>query len=313
MKKTIFTLLLFSAIGLLSCRKNKVYPDIKQQDQQEILNYISTNNISGMKRDTVGGDTSGIYYEAILPGVANTSYQYTDSIAFVYTIHTFDGNYNSPDTTTNHYDDFAGHISQKGLPYGLQLVIHDVLKRGGSIRVLIPSRLAYGIGGFGTGSSLNLNSRIAGNQCIDYYIHSINDEAAYDDLVIRNFMARNNYPTFTRTASGLWYYIHTPGTGTDYTTNNTTVTMTYTSDLLSGIIWDQYNTTDGSGTALDVPDLIPGLQEGLKLQAVTTGAYVAFLIPSTLGYGKKATSGSDGSLPVNSIIHYEIRIVSVTP
>jgi len=312
MKKTIFTLLLFSAIGLLSCRKDKIYPNIEQQDQQQILSYISANGLTGMKRDTVGGDTSGIYYQAILPGTAGTSYAYSDSIAFVYTIHTFDGNYNSVDTTVNHFDDYAGHITTKALPYGLQLVIHDVLKRGGSIRVLIPSRLAYGVNGYGSGSSLNVNSRIAGNQCIDYYVHSVVNEAAYDDLVIRNFMTQNNLTGFQRTPSGLWYLIRTPGTGTDLITSNTTVSMTFTAYQLNGVIWDQFNTTDGSGTALDIPDLVAGLQEGLEKFA-TTGAYVSLIIPSPIGYGRIASGGSGGTLPVNSVLRYDIRVISVTP
>src|SRR6185437_2055062 len=129
--------------------------------------YIAANNLTGMKRDTVGGDTSGIYYQILLPGVAGTHYAYSDSLDFVFTLKSFDGNYQSLDTnSTNHFENFAGHIASTGYPYGLQLVIHDVLARGGAIRVLIPSRLAYGVGGYGTGSRLNINSRIAGNQCL---------------------------------------------------------------------------------------------------------------------------------------------------
>ena len=309
MKKTIFTLLLFSAIGLLACRKNTVYPNIKEVDQQQILSYISANGITGMKRDTTGGDTSGIYYQVLLPGKAGTSYKYTDSISFVFQLHSFDGKYSSPDTTTNHYADRAGNITAHALPYALQLIVHDVVKRGGSVRILMPSHLAYGISGYGTGSSQNLNARIAGNQCLDYYIHAIDDEASYDDLVIRNFMTRNNYSGYQRTPSGLWYLVHTPGTGTDLITYNTTVTLTYTADQLNGINFDQYNTADGSGTPFDIPDLIPGLQEGLEKFA-TTGAYVSFLIPSTLAYG---TGTFGGLVSANAIVHYEMRIVTVTP
>jgi len=308
MKKTIFTLLLFSAIGLLSCRKNTVFPSIAQVDQQQIADYISAHGLTGMKRDTIGGDSSGIYYQVILPGAAGTSYKYTDNIAFVFTLRTFDGNYNSVDSTTNHFQDYVGHITTKALPYGLQLAIHDVLNKGGSMRLLIPSHLAYGVSGYGTGSSQNVNSRIGGNQCLDYYIHSITDEAAYDDLVIKNFIAQNNLTGYQRTSTGLWYFIRTPGTGTSPITANTTITTTFTALQLNGTIFDQFNTTDGSGTTLDIPDVIPGLQEGLKKFA-TSGAVVSFYIPSTLAYGQVAF----GSLPQNSVVHYEIAIVSVSP
>ncbi len=308
MKQAIFTLLLFSAIGLLSCRKTTVYPAIKQVDESQIQAYISAHGITGMKRDTVGGDTSGIYYKIILPGIPGTSYQYTDSIAFVYTLSTFDGLYTSSDTTFNHYDNYAGHIVTTALPYGLQLVIHNVLQRGGSMRVLIPSRLAYGVAGYGSGSSQNANSKIAGNQCIDYYIHSITDEAAYDDLVIKNFLAANGYTGYQRSPTGVYYLLHTPGTGTVPIPNNTTITDTYTASLLNATIYDQFNTTDGSGTAQDVPDLPVGLQQGLKAY-VTAGAYVSFFIPSTLAYGKDVFN----AVPANSVIHYEMRVSAVAP
>jgi FKBP-type peptidyl-prolyl cis-trans isomerase FkpA len=309
MKQAIFTLLLFSVIGLLSCRKSTLQPAIAQVDQQNILSYISIHGITGMKRDTTGGDTSGIYYETILPGKAGTSYQYSDSLSFVFTLSTFDGNYTSLDTTINHYASLAGHITLAALPYGLQLAVHDVLKRGGSMRVLIPSRLAYGISGYGTGSSQNVNTRIAGNQCLDYYIHAIDNEAAYDNQVIVNYMAANGLSGYKQTASGLWYQINTPGTGTDLITNNTTITSTYTAYELNSTIFSQYNSADGSGTSLDIPDLIPGVQEGLKNYA-TTGTYISLFIPSTLAYGK---IGISGTLPPNSIVHYEMKIVSVSP
>jgi len=310
MKKIIFTLLLLSVIGWISCRKNTVQLNIEQLDNQNILSYISANGITGMHRDTVGGDTSGIYYQVMLPGLAGTSYQYSDSISFVYTIRSFDNLYISPDTTVNHYSDFAGHIAGKALPYGLQLVIHDVLKKGGSMRILIPSHLAYGVAGYGTGSRLNVNSRIAGNQCLDYYIHSIANEATYDDQVIRSYLAQNpDLVGYQRTPDGLWYLVHTPGTGTDLITNNTTITWTFTGYELNAVIFDQYNTADGSGVGQDIPDLPPGLVEGLEKFA-TTGAYVSFFIPSTLAYGH-TTFG--GALPPNSVVHYEIRIVGVAP
>ena len=308
MRQKFFTFLLIATAGLMSCRKSTISPNIEQVDNTQILSYISAHNLTGMKRDTVGGDTSGIYYQTILPGKPNTSYAYPDSIAFVFSLSSFDGNYISPDTTYNHYANYVGHITTGALPYGLQLVIHDVLKKGGSMRVLIPSHLAYGISGYGSGSSSNLNSRIAGNQCLDYYIHAITNQPAYDDQVIRSFMTANNYSGYQKTASGLWYLVHTPGIGTDIITDNSTVSTTYTGDLLNANIFDQYNTADGSGVSKDIDAFLPGVQEGLKSFA-TTGAYVSFLLPSRLGYGATGATG----VPVNSVVHFEIRVVAVTP
>jgi FKBP-type peptidyl-prolyl cis-trans isomerase FkpA len=261
-----------------------------------------------MKRDTVGGDTSGIYYQTILPGKANTSYAYPDSISFVFSLSSFDGSYTSPDTTYNHYASYVGHITTAALPYGLQLVIHDVLKRGGSMRVLIPSHLGYGISGYGSGSSSNLNSKIAGNQCLDYYVHAITNQPAYDDQVIRSFITANNYTGYQKTASGLWYLVHTPGIGTDIINDNSNVTTTYTGYLLNTNIFDQYNTVDGSGISKDIDAFLPGVQEGLKSFA-TTGAYISFILPSNLAYGALGTTG----VPVNSVVRFDMRVTAVTP
>src|SRR6185437_11994742 len=92
---------------------------------------------------------------------------------------------------------------------------------------LIPSHLAYGSRGYGTGSNQNLNSKIAGNQCLDYYVHIMgntktDNQSTYDDLVIQNYMKANNLTGFTPVQSKLdttilspttyYYKILTPGT-----------------------------------------------------------------------------------------------------
>jgi len=309
MKQSIFTILLFTVIGFISCRKDKVEPTIKEYDQTQIQSYITANGLTGMKRDTVGGDTSGIYYQIILPGTTK-GYQYTDSITFVYTIRSFDGLYTALDTTINHYSSFAGHIANANLPSGLQLVIHNVLKRGGSMRVLIPSRLAYGVTGYGSGSSTVSNNKIAGNQCVDYYIHAINNQDAYDDLVLTNYFKANNITGYTKTASGLYYKILTPGTGTIPITDNTTATISYTARLLNGTVVDQFNTSTGTGTPFEVPSLVPGVREGMKGYA-TTGSVVSLFMPSKLAYGNSANGA--GTIPSASCFQFDFTIISTNP
>src|SRR6202012_1932971 len=121
MKQTIFTLLLISAIGLVSCRKHDNQPNIKQYDDEQIKNYIAANNITGMQKDTVGGDTSGIYYKIILPGKSDVPLGYPDNVSFVFTLRSFDGLYSSLDTIENHYQGYVGHIATDALPQGLEL------------------------------------------------------------------------------------------------------------------------------------------------------------------------------------------------
>jgi FKBP-type peptidyl-prolyl cis-trans isomerase FkpA len=176
MKQTIFTLLLLSTIGFVSCRKTGVEPNIAQYDQTQILNYIKANGITGMKQDTVGGDTSGIYYKIIQPGIG-LPLTYSDNISFVFSFRSFDGLYSKTDTIGNQYAGYLGHITTDALPIGLELAILNDLKYvGASMRVLIPSQLAYGTNGYGTGSINNPGSHIAGNQCLDYYVHVITSQ-----------------------------------------------------------------------------------------------------------------------------------------
>lgn len=308
MKQTIFTLLLLSTIGLISCRKTEVNIDIKQYDQQQIDSYISTNGITGMQRDLSGGDTTGIYYKIILPG-NGVGYEYTDSISFVYTIKSFDGLYNSADTIINHYSMYVGHLTKTGLPSGLQLMVKNVLKKGGSMRILIPSRLAYGVKGAGSGSSSTVNSKIAGNQCLDYYIHAINDQKAYDDDIIVKYIAANSLTGYQKAPSGLYYKINKAGTGTVPITDNTIVNINYVGFLLNGTIFDSYATADNAtGTTFEVPNMILGVREGAK-NYCTAGSNVSFIMPSRLAYGR----GSTGKIVANSCIRFDMVVISTTP
>lgn len=307
MKQTIFTLLLLSIIGLMSCRKASVSPDIKQYDESQIQTYISANGLTDLKRDTSGGDTTGMYYKILLKG-SGPALDYSDKISYVFTLKSFDGKYTSSDTIVNHVDDYLGHVFSHALPAGLQSAMHNVLKyRGASMRLLIPSRLAYGAAGYGLGSSQNVNTRIAGNQCLDYYVHIIGDQAAYDDMVIKNYIQANSLTGYTKTASGLYYLVQTAGTGVAGAINeNSTINYTATGTLFNGLIFDNENATLGS-TGL-VGDLIQGVKEGLKNHA-TVGTTIVLLIPSKLGYGEIAQT----SIPANSCLKFTFNIIGVTP
>jgi FKBP-type peptidyl-prolyl cis-trans isomerase len=313
MKQTIFTLLLLSAIGLSSCRKLGEQPGIKQYDQDQIQSYISANGITGMQKDTAGGDTTGMYYKIILPPKTDTALTYSDNISFVFTLRSFDGHYISTDTIRNHYQGYVGHIVGDALPVGLELAILNDLKYvGSSMRVLIPSHLAYGVNGYGTGSITNTSSRIAGNQCLDYYVHVIASQpdnaqrqAAYDYQVIKNYIAANNLTGYTLD-SGVYYHIQTQGTGTDHITDNSTVEVTYNGRLYDNAEFDASSITDT--TALNIPDLVTGVSRTLKNHAVQ-GTVISMLIPSYLGYGTQAQTG----LPANSCLRFEFTIHSVSP
>jgi FKBP-type peptidyl-prolyl cis-trans isomerase FkpA len=310
MRQAIFTLLLLSVIGLFSCRKDSIQLNIKQYDQQQIQNYITSNGLTGMIQDTTGHDSTGIYYKILSPGTGK-AVDYPDKIYFVFTLHSFDGKYESIDTIANHYYNFVGHISSGGLPLGLQLAVRNILKYpGASMRLLIPSHLAYGKNGYGSGSSTVANNKIAGNQCLDYYVHSINvaNVGVYDEQVIENYIKANSLTGYIRTADSLWYKVLTPGINTnDPITDNTTVTATYTGQLFNATIFDQFNLS--GGTPLPVSSSIPGVSEGFKNYA-TSGTKISLLIPSKLAY---ADTPPNSSIPPYSCLRFTFVISSITP
>jgi FKBP-type peptidyl-prolyl cis-trans isomerase FkpA len=329
MKQTTFTLLLFCVLGLVSCRKDKIELNIKQYDNQQILNYIKVHGLTNMVRDTAGGDTSGIYYEIL--SVGNKAHKLTSPslISLVYTLRTLDGVYQSNDTINNHFYDYIGHIATDNLPLGLQTaLLNDLQYSGGRMRVLIPSHLAYGVNGTGSGSSQVANNRITGNECLDYYINVVDNQADYDDVVIQNFMKNNGYTgynkiqTITSTITGkdtsyTYYKVLTAPTGTDIIDASKTITFTATGSLLNGIVFNNQNIAGVTNSA-DVDNLYVGIQQALIAANASVGTKISILIPSFLGLGTTSSTGADATgasvtIPSNSCMRFTFIIDTVTP
>lgn len=305
MRKITFTLLFLISVGLLSCRKTSDDPNIAQYDNTNIQNYIKANGLTGMVRDTSNGDTSGIYYQILSQGATTTPLAYSDTVKFVFTLKSFDGKYTNLDSlTSNHFDGFVGHInSAGGLPKGLQIAIHNIIKyKGTRARILIPSRLAYGINGYGSGSSSNVNTRIAGNQCLDYYVNVVSDQNLYDDQIIKNYMATNSLTGFTKAPGGYYYKVTIPGTGADPIDQYSNFTATYSGKFLTGTEFDSASTA----ASLTIDNLVPGVAQGL--QGLTTGAAVTLLLPSRYGYGRAGTTG----IASNTSLRFDFTIVTIT-
>ncbi|QQL50095.1 FKBP-type peptidyl-prolyl cis-trans isomerase [Mucilaginibacter ginkgonis] len=311
MKQAFSTFLIIATIGLMaggltSCRKDTENIDIKTYDQQQIQAYISSHNLTGYTRDLTGGDTTGIYYKITKQGTG-TALDYPDLVFYVYTATSLDGKYTLSDTAVNHAYNYVGHLT----PPGLQLAIKNLLKyRGTQAHVIIPSRLAYGATGQGTGST-----RLPGNESLDYYINMVDpsQQAAYDDLVIRNYMTTNGLSGFTKTASGLYYKITQQGTGKSVPTPNSTIGVQFNGRLMNGVIFDYYTASDSSASPRDYAEIPKGWQEGFK--NVTKGTNLSLIIPSALGYGLTPSSpyGFSVSSPgPNSCLYYDFTIESIT-
>jgi FKBP-type peptidyl-prolyl cis-trans isomerase FkpA len=307
MKQTLFTFLMLLAIGITSCRKSSSDLDIKQYDSQQIQNYISANGLTGMQRDTTSGDTTGIYFKIIDQG-KGPALDYPDGISYVYRMNSFDGKYAVEDTVLNHGYSVLGHV----VPSGVQTAIHNLLKyRGGKIRVLIPSHLAYGLAGFGTGSSTLNNGRIAGNQCLDFTIYVVYDQNKYDDLVIQNYITANSLTGYTKVTegpdTGLYYKITAVGTGAQANINST-IQCNYVAKLMNNTVFNDYSTTTTSFGDLGGGAITKGFADGILLTK-SGGGGISLLIPSRLAY---STSGITGTIPVNACLRFDVTNITIT-
>ncbi len=105
----------------------------------------------------------------------------------------------------------------------------------------------------------------------------------------------NNGITYTIHPSGILYQIITPG---DTAKPNlcTSLTMTYTGKLMTGIQFDKGTIT------YPLKDLIVGWQIAVPL--IGKGGKIKMVIPSSLAYGPNA----NGSIPANSPLYFEMSI-----
>ena len=310
MKQTYLALFLFLTIGLFSCRKEGNDIDIKTYDQQQIDAYIKANNLTNMKRDMTDGDTTGIYYEILGQG-AGDPLNYETPTSVVFSVKSLDGKYAQSDTIFNHTYNFIGTTT----PKGLMLALRNLARfKGTRAKFIIPSRLAYGPNGSGTGST-----RLPGNESLEYYVNVINNQDLYDEQVIQKYLTANGLTGYTKTSTGLWFKITKPGTGTVAILPSSTVAVQYTGRLINstygnGTIFDQYNDqgTTNTGNSFPVDGVIAGWTEGL--QKVTAGSQLSLFIPSKLAYGTAGSKDATGNIivPANSILHFEMNILTVT-
>jgi FKBP-type peptidyl-prolyl cis-trans isomerase FkpA len=158
MKKLLYIIIAFIAFAFASCRKSSDNFTIKQFDDNSIQNYINANGLgSVMKHDA--GDTTGIYYQIISPGTASVV-DYPTVVSYAYSYHTFDGDFSTTDTILNHTNNYLGHVS----PAAIQLSIKNIIKnKGGKVRLLIPSRLAFGTNGYFAGPTNLLKTYLRAN------------------------------------------------------------------------------------------------------------------------------------------------------
>ena len=249
--------------------------------------HIQTNNLNVQEYNQ-----TGIYFEVIDEG-SGDPLDYSQKIPLIYTVKTLDGSFTSVDTFVNRYADFFGYFKPDSLR---EVMMNEGLKQGGTMRVILPSRFAFGQKGSGG---------IPGNSSVEYTIKAIPADglADYEDDLINEYMQDNNLTGFTKTSSGLYYKIIAPGTGTLTIDDSSILTLKYTGKLFNGTVFDQ--TAEGATASLMLGNLILGWREALPL--IKSGGHIRILVPSALGY--QLVGG--GKIPPFATLDFDIEVTDV--
>ena len=273
-----------------SCEKD--YESIEQVDDRNVKEYIEQNNLTGM----VQFENSGIYTKILKSGdLTRADLKYSDQVPLVFTVRSLDGKFAEADTfkVNNRYTSYLGYF----IPEGVRIGVKEVLKKtGGSIRIIIPSRLAFGRNG---------NGDIPGNASLDFIVSTIdtNKLKQYDDVSINKYLQASSLSGFTKSASGLYYKISDPGTGSPITIDST-VSAEYTGKLFNGVLFDKADV--GKAVSFPLEGVIKGWQEAIPL--LKQGGSIRLIIPSQLAYGIPGNN----DIPPFSCLDFDIKITDVS-
>lgn len=289
MNKYFFLAGLIGTLLISACKKDE--RNIQQFDADNIQAYIKANNL----QMTQYGNT-GIYYQVVTPGTG-AILDYSDLVFFTYTERSLDGRYVSTDETTNRFTNYLGYAEKsRGYPDSWKTIVKEILmKKGGSVRILIPSAQAYGTEG---------NGKVPGNASIDctLNISTANNITEFEDVYTQRYIVANNITGLTKTKEGLYYQIITPGTGATVTSTSS-VTVDYTGKLTSGTVFE---TNTGLSLSLN-GGVIRGFTIGLPY--IQTGGTIRLIIPPALAYG---TQPQSAAIPINAILDFNVKVTAVT-
>lgn len=284
--KYSFALIFLSGI-LVSCVKE--YDTIEVIDDRNVKEYIQKNSISVQEYNG-----TGVYYQVVSPGVG-PEVQYSELTPALITIRSLDGKYVAVDTFSNgnRYYNYLGYFN----PEAVRVGIKEVLKKSnGTIRMIVPSRLAFGRNG---------TAQIPGNSSLDITVKVLEKDKIpqYDDFTIIKYLEKNALTGFSKTSTGIYYKIGQPGTGSPITIDSTVV-ANYTGKLLNGTVFDR--ALPGTEATFSLTSVIKGWQQAIPL--INQGGTIRMIIPSILAYGME---GNSPSIPAFSCLDFEVNVTDV--
>ncbi|MEJ5961526.1 FKBP-type peptidyl-prolyl cis-trans isomerase [Pedobacter immunditicola] len=295
-----YTLALIGLVVFLgSCTRE--YDSIETTDDAKIQQYIRANNLDVVK------DSTGFYYQIVTQGTGE-NFKNTDSVLY----HT---NLKSLLNGTTYYTDpangnfgtlvgYANNFNGSNIPAIRTSIL--ALKPGGTVRILLPSYLAFGKNGF---STINIPS----NEVIDLTISTEPEktQTALDDRRIREFIAAKGIAGMTKGPGGIYYVINAPGTAGSPINAGSVVSVNYTGKLLDGSAFDSATLVD----SVAIPLADPGVRTSWKkiIPMINKGGKVRFLSPSIEAYGSTGATGKEGfsSIPPNAVLDFDVEVTDV--
>lgn len=290
----------FALLGCLvlfnSCKKE--YEDIETVDERSIAEYIAKNNLTNVEKDALG-----YYYQILTPGTG-AAVTNADSVYYTYDFKNTSGTsfLKTPEyQLSSTFLGYTDRFSFKTIPAVRNTL--GMLKKGGTARVILPSRMAFGKNGV---SSLGIGSNEV--IVIDLALLDLNNRVEADNYVINKFITANSLQ-MTLDPSRVRYSISAVGTGKETVLETSTIKAKYTGRLLDGTVFD--SSTDGADFRLD--EVVAGWTKIIPGK-IGVGGKIRLLIPSDLGYGKSSQSDGNGQviIPGNSCLDFDIEIISVT-
>ena len=292
MKSNLYKLFCLALVVLTvasGCKKD--YESIEELDAKEVQEYIAKNNLTGFQQY----NNTGIYYDIVEDGTG-AELAYTDKVYATFTAKSLDGRFSVQADSLNRYSSFLGYFSREnGYPDAFRTAIKEILKKnGGSIRIIIPSHLAYGRGG-------NSGMDIPGNASLDCTIklYDVPNQTEFEDIFVKRYITANKITGLEKTSTGLYYKKIAQGSGVPITPNSL-ITVAYKGKLTNGTIFDESASYESY-----LYNLIPGWQEGVV--EIQKGGKIRLIIPPSLGYGSSASS----SIPPYSTLDFEIEGLEV--
>jgi len=279
MKNILFVL--FISL-LVSCSSDEE-TNYAVENDKEITEYITAHDLIAKKSET------GLYYVIEEEGTGKAANP-NSYVNVSYKGSLINGNVFDESDANGIYT----HLQQviPGWTEGI-----SYFKEGGSGKLLIPARLAYGNSSNGpipAGSVL-----IFDIQLIEVYDDIQSLYKSKNDKEITAYIAKHELNA-QKTESGLYYVIEEEGTGIQPDAKST-VTVAYKGSFTNGTIFDG----NEEGVKFDLNRVIEGWTEGIPY--FKEGGKGKLLIPSHLAYGYEYHNG----IPGGSTLIFDIELIKV--